>query len=182
MIADKLTTVLTVSSFFVTLIQVFGVFRILRILRVFKHFKSLLKTEIFVQTLKASVGELVCVVGLFTIGILVSANICYLLEVSSEASHFLNIPEACYWAVITLTTVGYGDMRPITPLGKVFVCFSALYGLIMISFLVSVLIKNFTECSSQAKGLRKCLNTAYEYSIVGESQPLTAPGEPNQDV
>jgi voltage-gated potassium channel len=97
---------------------VFRALRLLRIFRIFKltHFLSeiqFLKTAINSSMKKISIFMLV-VLSL----IIIMGSIMYLVE--GRANGFSSIPESIYWAVVTVTTVGYGDISPVTPLGQVY--------------------------------------------------------------
>lgn len=101
--------------------------RVLRLLRVFRIFKlahhlheaSLLRQALLASRHKITVFLMV-VVGLVTI----LGTLMYVIE--DEANGFTSIPKSIYWAIVTLTTVGYGDIAPKTPLGQ------ALASLVMI--------------------------------------------------
>jgi voltage-gated potassium channel len=95
------------------------VFRALRLLRVFRIFKlSRFLTEINFLTvaLKGSLRK----ISIFLLTVLsltvILGSIMYLVE--KRENGFSNIPESIYWAIVTITTVGYGDISPVTPMGK----------------------------------------------------------------
>ena len=113
------------------------IFRVLRIFRLIRHVPGL---WILVYTLKASVGELVLLACFMTLGVLIFSSLIYFVE---DRAHFETIPDGFWWALITMTTVGYGDMYPYTTLGKIVGCACALSGLLMIGFSVPALVNNF---------------------------------------
>lgn len=83
---------------------------------------------------------------MFTGGILlVSAVILFAVERDQQPEAFGSIPRAMWWAVATLTTVGYGDVYPITPIGKVFAALSALSSLGLIALPAGILAGAFSE-------------------------------------
>jgi voltage-gated potassium channel len=105
---------------------VFRALRLLRIFRIFKltHFLSeiqFLKTAINSSMKKISIFMLV-VLSL----IIIMGSIMYLVE--GRVNGFSSIPESIYWAVVTVTTVGYGDISPVTPLGKFIASLMMLIG------------------------------------------------------
>lgn len=122
-------------------VELVSFFRILRVLRIFRLVKHVPGLWILVYTLKASVGELVLLSCFMTVGILIFASLIYFAD---ERDNFESIPHAFWWALITMTTVGYGDMYPTTTLGKLVGSLCAMSGLLMIGFSVPTLVNNFT--------------------------------------
>lgn len=92
------------------------VMRLLRIFRVLKLVQYLSEAEILVQALKDSSRKIT--VFMFTVLnlVIILGSLMYVIE--GEQSGYTSIPRSIYWAIITLTTVGYGDIVPITPLGQ----------------------------------------------------------------
>ena len=118
-IIDLLAILPTYISFFIPGAQALAVVRVLRILRVFRVLKLVQyvkEASVLRQALINSGRKiLVFVFVVFTIVIIVGAMM-YLVE--GEAAGFTSIPISVYWAVVTLTTVGYGDIAPVTALGQ----------------------------------------------------------------
>ena len=121
----------------VTVLAFLKIFRVFRIFRLIRHVPGL---WILVYTLKASVGELVLLASFMTLGILIFASLIYFVE---SREHFPTIPHGFWWALITMTTVGYGDTYPYTVLGKIVGSACAMSGLLMIGFSVPALVNNF---------------------------------------
>jgi hypothetical protein len=92
--------------------------RMLRLLRFFN--KMSLGFQILKHTLVASSKEMFLLLLLVMIPVLIFAGILHLCESGVNDTKFKSIPEAFWWAIITLTTVGYGDMAPMTTQGKIF--------------------------------------------------------------
>lgn len=95
---------------------VIRILRVLRIFRVLKLVKYLGEADLLMQALRASRRKIT--VFLFTVLILVIifGSMMYIIE--GEANGFTSIPRSIYWCIVTLTTVGYGDISPQTPLGQ----------------------------------------------------------------
>jgi voltage-gated potassium channel len=67
------------------------------------------------------------------------ATLMHLVEGAAQPDRFGTIPDAMWWAIITLTTVGYGDVVPITPLGKVVAGVTAIMGIAMLALPVGII-------------------------------------------
>lgn len=97
------------------------VVRILRLLRIFRLFKLtqyLQGRNIIIRALKESRYKIVFFLSFVLLMVTVIGSVMYVVEANHPESGFTSIPESIYWAIVTLTTVGYGDISPITPLGK----------------------------------------------------------------
>jgi voltage-gated potassium channel len=94
------------------------VFRLLRVFRVFKLFSYWREGEILLDTLKASSKK----ITVFFLFVLLMATcvgtVMYMFEGGMEGSSFYDIPSSIYWAIVTMTTVGYGDITPVTSVGR----------------------------------------------------------------
>lgn len=119
-IVDLLAILPTYLSLFFPGTRFLIVIRILRLLRVFRILKLaryLHASSILVRALKAS--RLKILVFIYTMMMLVVVIGAVMYVVEGEAGGFTSIPRAVYWAIVTLTTVGYGDISPQSPLGQV---------------------------------------------------------------
>lgn len=99
-------------------LMIIRTFRLIRVFRVFKLFSFLNEGNILLRSLILS-SRKIMVFFLFVVIIVISiGTIMYMIEGDLPDSSFHNIPESIYWAIVTLTTVGYGDITPATPLGQ----------------------------------------------------------------
>ncbi|QDH71702.1 ion transporter [Lysobacter alkalisoli] len=83
--------------------------------------------------------------------ILVSSAVLYVVEGDGQPEAFGSIPRAAWWSVATLTTVGYGDLVPLTPLGKFFASLTAFAGIGLIAMPTGILAAGFSDALSKAK-------------------------------
>ncbi len=91
--------------------------RLLRVFRVLKMVSFLRHGKIILVALKQSAPKILVFLFFIVILTVVFGSVMYLVEGTTN-SKFSSIPESIYWAIVTLTTVGYGDISPTTPLGK----------------------------------------------------------------
>ena len=92
------------------------IFRLLRVFRIFKMIQFIREADVLIMALKAS-GYKILVFLIFILSFTaMNGTIMYIVE--GEENGFTNIPISMYWAIVTLTTVGYGDIAPKTPMGQ----------------------------------------------------------------
>lgn len=93
-------------------------FRLIRVFRVFKLFNFLDEGRLLLYSLYVS-SRKIAVFFLFVLLLVISVGtLMYMIEGQLPGTSFSNIPNSIYWAVVTLTTVGYGDITPVTPFGR----------------------------------------------------------------
>jgi voltage-gated potassium channel len=119
-LVDLLSIVPTYLALVVPDTQSFMVIRAIRLLRVFRILKAaqfLSEAQFLMTALRASSRKITLFLGAIVTASLIAGALMYVIE--GEAHGFTSIPRSMYWAVVTMTTVGYGDIAPRTPLGQV---------------------------------------------------------------
>ena len=128
-VVDVLAIAPTYISLLVPGMQYFQTIRILRLLRVFRVLKLteyISEAQLLMTALRASARK----IGVFLLAVLslvtIFGSMMYVIE--GEANGFTSIPKSIYWAIVTLTTVGYGDVSPQTPVGQFFASIVMIMG------------------------------------------------------
>ena len=125
--------------------DVFEFFSIIRILRLFKLTRHSSGLKILLQTFRASAKELMLLVFFLVLGIVIFASLVYYAEriQVNPTNDFESIPLGLWWALVTMTTVGYGDMVPKTYLGMFVGAMCAMAGVLVVALPVPVIVSNF---------------------------------------
>lgn len=124
----------------VAIMEMLFILRILRLFRIFRLIRHVPGLWILLYTLKASFNELMLMCVFLLIGMVVFATLVHFVEPDGT---FNNIPVGFWWSVVTMTTVGYGDMYPQSAAGYVIGSCCAVAGLLMIAFTVPIIVSNF---------------------------------------
>ncbi len=119
--------------------------RVLRLLRLFKLTRYSTAMGALLDVLQEEAHTLVAAFVVLLMMLVISASGIYLLEHKVQPEHFGSIPAAMWWSIITLTTVGYGDITPITPMGKFFGGIISLIGVGMVALPAAILASGFAE-------------------------------------
>lgn len=128
-IIDFLALVPFYLSFFFPITKYFLIFRMLRMLRIFRIFNLLDFMNdgyLIIRALKGSSRKIYIFLLFLIIFSVIVGSLMFMVEGGRQG--FETIPQSIYWAVVTVTTVGYGDVSPITPMGKFFAVILMLAG------------------------------------------------------
>lgn len=123
-------------------LRVLRLFRILWIFKIGRYYSSLVLIR---NVLKAKKEELVLTSVLMITLLIAASSVMYYCENSAQPALFSSIPATMWWGVTTLTTVGYGDMCPITPLGKLCSSIISMIGVGMFALPAGILGAGFIE-------------------------------------
>jgi voltage-gated potassium channel len=145
--------------------------RIIRILRLFRLFR-ILKLARYSRALHVIGGvirekreELLMSCSFLLVLMLVASALMYFAEHEAQPDRFSSIPAAAWWAVVTLTTVGYGDIYPVTPLGRFIGGATAILGIAMLALPTGILGSGFIErFNKEREDPRRCPHCGKEIS------------------
>ena len=152
--------------------------RVLRILVLFRAFKMLRYTKSltgFLYVLKNKKFELITLLTLSAFFIFIAGIMLYVFEGDNDNPNINNLFDAFYWALITISTVGYGDIAPVTPEGRVVTMLIIITGIGLISFVTSIIVSSFNERLSvlregrviQDVGKKKHITVVCGYGLLG---------------
>ena len=121
------------------------ILRVIRLLRVFKLTRYSATVQMILTVFRAEASAFVASFALMGVLLVLASSGIYLIEQQVQPEKFGSIPAAMWWAMATLTTVGYGDTIPITPLGKFFGGCITLIGVGMVALPAGILASSFSE-------------------------------------
>jgi voltage-gated potassium channel len=119
--------------------------RVLRLLRLAKLGRSSQAWEHIRAAVSERRYEFTLMLGLLGLAILIAGSLMYLVEGEAQPDKFGSIPRALWWAIVTLTTVGYGDTYPVTGLGRLVGGVIAVLGVMVIALPTGLFASSFTE-------------------------------------
>lgn len=130
------------------LLRLVRLMRILQLARLGRFSRSL---ALLSSALHRRSGELLLSVGFAGMLVVVSSTALYIIEGGIQPDAFGSIPRAMWWSIATLTTVGYGDVYPVTPLGRVFAAMTALLGIALIAIPAGILASAFSDALEERR-------------------------------
>ncbi|HEX8394808.1 MAG TPA: ion transporter [Longimicrobium sp.] len=130
--------------------------RLFRLVRLLKMGRYITALALFRTVLRQKREELVLSVAFMAVLLVVSSSIMYFVENGTQPDKFSSIPESMWWAVATLTTVGYGDVTPVTPLGRIAAGLISIVGIGRFALPTAVLGAGFVEAVQARREAPAC--------------------------
>ena len=148
--------------------------RALRLLRVFKLTRYFQSFEMILEVLHDEWRSLAGTVFIMLVILVIAACGLYYIERDIQPDKFGSIPEAMWWAMAALTTVGYGDAYPITPIGKIIGSIVTLLGIGMVALPSGILASSFSERMRQRReSMQTQIDQALEDGLITREEELS---------
>jgi len=139
--------------------------RLLILFRVFKLFRYAKSFQTFVSVLATKKFEFVTLFTFASIIIFVSSILIYVMEANNPDSPVHTLFDAIYWSIVTISTVGYGDVTAVTDAGRVVAMFVIISGIAVLAFSTSLVVSAFTEKLDEMKEIRSIDNVSKHKSF-----------------
>ena len=133
---------LPLSRLDLRILRIFRLFRILRIFKLARYFEAL---QMIGKVIYKKRTELISIFGVLLFLIFLSSFFMFYAEAEAQPSAFHNILDTFWWSIVTFTTVGYGDVYPITPIGKLLSATIVLIGIMLFALPTSILTAEFLK-------------------------------------
>lgn len=140
-------------------LRLLRLFRLLRLLRVLKLGRYSQSLTLVGRVFRRKLPDLAVTMVILLVALVLASSVMYYVEHEAQPEAFASIPAAMWWGVATFTTVGYGDVYPITPLGKLVGSFIAVLGIGIFALPAGILAAGFSEERERLKnetGSRVC--------------------------
>lgn len=158
-IIDLLALLPTYITIFMTggsYLVVIRAIRLLRIFRILKLTRYIQEAQVLADALKASSRKILVFIGAVFTLVLITGTLMYLIEGGENG--FTSIPRSIYWAVVTVTTVGYGDIAPGTVLGQSFATILMLTGYAIIAVPTGIMTSEINKAAKEEKRVERLVN------------------------
>jgi voltage-gated potassium channel len=156
------------SVFFPVDLRFLRVARLLRILKLSRYSAAM---NLLFEVLREEVRVIMAALFVVVVLIVLMASATFLVENRAQPEDFASIPDAMWWAVVTVTTVGYGDVVPVTPMGKILGSILGLIGVGMVALPAGILASGFNEAMHRRRNsLRREVDHALEDGIIDDDE------------
>jgi voltage-gated potassium channel len=145
---------------FVRLLRILRLAKLARFSRAWRHIAEA------VHNRRYELGLTLAIAGL---AMLLSSTALYWAEADAQPDKFGSIPRAFWWAVVTLTTVGYGDVFPVTPIGKVLAAAVAVVGIGLIALPAGILASAFSDAVQRQRAHERIQSSEFQCDLAQQS-------------
>lgn len=135
-----INTINKTEQYEITSFDLLEIFQVLRVVRLIRVVRNVTGFKVLTFSMKVSLQELFVLFLYLLLGVVIFANFIFFVEHESE---FPSIPDGWWWAINTLTTVGYGDIVPKTLYGRLIGALCAIFGVVMMAVAIPVFVKTF---------------------------------------
>lgn len=125
--------------------RIVKLFRLLRLLRIFKLLRYYGSTDVVIEVIRKNKDYLIASITILGFFLIFVSYIMLIVESDAQPDKFGEIDNAFWWAVVTLTTVGYGDVFPVTDIGKILTIFVLIIGIGVIALPTGIIASGFLE-------------------------------------
>lgn len=161
-IIDLLAIVPFYVSLFATDLAIVRILRLFRIFRLFRISKYSHAYRMILHVIQDKKEELVLSLTMVIFMLIIISSVMYYVEHPAQPQVFSSIPATMWWGINAMATVGYGDIHPITPLGKLLGGLSAILGIALFALPTGILVSGFTEHIRYQKAPRRCPHCGQE--------------------
>ncbi len=162
-VVDFLAILPTYLGIFIPGAQYFMIIRVLRVLRIFRIFKLVQymgEMRLLIQALRASRRKIIVFLLVVSILVTIFGSLIYLIEDPKDG--FTSIPKSIYWSIVTLTTVGYGDISPKTSLGQALSALIMIIGYGIIAVPTGIVTVELAQAFGRKISTQACLECSAE--------------------
>lgn len=145
--------------------------RVLRLLRIFKLTRYSAAMTTLLRVLKEERSNFAAAIFIMLVIMVVAASGIYLVENKIQPEEFGSIPKSMWWAIVTMTTVGYGDVTPVSGVGKFFAACIMIAGVGLVALPTGILASSFSDnLKRNREAMTKGLVMALEDGIIDEQE------------
>lgn len=144
------------SAFIPLDLRIIRIVRLIRLSRMFKLGRYFDSFKLLINVFKNKKEELTIAVLFMLIVLVIASTLMYFAENQAQPKVFNNILSSIWWGVVTLTTVGYGDVYPITPIGKFLASIIAVIGIGLIGLPTAIISSGLVEIVNSKKSKKTC--------------------------
>jgi len=139
-------------TLFATDLAIVRILRLFRIFRLFRISKYSHAFRVIVAVINDKKEELILVLTFVVFMLIIVSSVMYYVEHPIQPDKFSSIPATMWWGASAMTTVGYGDVYPVSPLGQLIGGLSAMMGIMLFALPTSILVSGFSEHMRTRKG------------------------------